>query len=243
MTGAKSPNRSIDQCLQIWHYKWCQIEKKIVCAKRKLRLSYRSERKAQVEQKAEIYFNSINAHDDAVTVQGLDDLFKWASETVADGLDGKQRRAREQNIKKQVLSIIHRSADMQAQTKYVNEMGYLQRRVIALQGVLLERSEEVLSLKQVVIAQYFQLQRIPELEEKIVQLEAQSFNKEQAEEERKSLMNALAKLKKERDFLDELVTVNESENARLTTLLNEARQEISTLKNRRWWHLLFPAKN
>lgn len=195
-----------------------------------------------MESRAEQYFNTVDSHDEAIEVQGLEDLFQWASETVADGLDGRARRAREQRIRKQVLNVIHKSAKLQAQTKYADEIGYLNRRVIALQGVVNTRNEEVHNLKQIVLSQYFTIQRIPELEEKVVQLEASSFDKEQAEEERKHLMNAVAKLKKERDFLDELVTINESENTRLAGLLKESREECAELKNRRWWHLFFPKK-
>ncbi|MBX9689211.1 MAG: hypothetical protein K2X27_21055 [Candidatus Obscuribacterales bacterium] len=193
-------------------------------------------------QRAEQYFSPIDSHEDSVTVNGLDDLFQWASETVAEGLDGRARRAKEQRVKRQVLNIIHRSADLQAKAKHADELAYLQRRVIALQGVLAEKSEEVANLKQVVLAQYHGLQRIPELEEKVHQLESLTWYREQAEEERKHLMNALAKLKKERDYLEDLVTVNETENSRLALLLNEAKQEIAVLKARRWWHYFFPPK-
>ncbi len=193
-------------------------------------------------QRAELYFGPLDGHDDAVAVSGLDDLFNWASETVAEGLDGRARKAKEQRAKRQVLNIIHRSAELQAKAKHADELAYLQRRVIALQGALAESQDELVSLKQVVIAQFYGLQRIPELEEKLVQVQATSLNKEEVEEERKHLMNALSKLKKERDFLEEVVTVNESENTRLSKLYNESKNELSKLKNRRWWHLLFPPK-
>lgn len=229
-------------------------------------------------QKAEFYFSPVDAHNDAVNVQGMEDLFQWASETVADGLDGRQRRAREQQIKRQVLSIIHRSADSQAQAKYVNELAYMQRRVIALQGALIDTNQEALNLKQVVVAQYVSLQRVPELEEKVIKLETEimlrdkkaaeqksieeqrkqadeeqkrseegrklvlEIERKSVEEERNHMMNALAKLKKERDILDELLTANETENSRLVNLLNEARKEIEVLKSRRWWHMFMPCK-
>lgn len=193
-------------------------------------------------QKAEHYFNPIDAHIDAVNVVGLDDLFQWASETVAEGMDSRAMRAKEQRMKRQVLNIIHRSADLQAKAKHADELAYLQRRVIALQGVLAERGEEVSNLKQIVISQYYTLQRIPELEEQVVQLSKHNWEREQAEEERKHLMNALSKLKKERDYLDDLVTANEAENSRLAVLLKQAKEEIETLKARRWWHFFFPQK-
>jgi hypothetical protein len=190
-------------------------------------------------QRAEKYFSPISTHDESVTVQGLEDLFHWASETVEGGLDGRARRAKEQKVRRQVLNIIHRSAELQAQSKHADELAYLQRRVIALQAVLAERSDELSSLKQITVTQYYALQRIPELEEKVVQLEAQSGQLEQAEEDRKHLMNALSRLNKERDFLEELLTANEAENTRLALLLTESRQEVAQLKNRRWWHIFW----
>lgn len=193
-------------------------------------------------QRAELYFGPIDSHDDAVAVSGLDELFNWASETVAEGLDGRARKAKEQRAKRQVLNIIHRSAELQAKAKHADELAYLQRRVIALQGALAESRDELVGLKQLVISQYYGLQRIPELEEKLVQVQASSLNKEEVEEERKHLMNALSKVKKERDFLEEIVTVNESENTRLARLLSDSKEELNKLKSRRWWHLFFPAK-
>jgi hypothetical protein len=194
-------------------------------------------------QRAENNYSPITSHDDSISVQGLDDLFKWASDTVSDGLDGRGRRVRDQQVRRQVLTIIHRSAEMQAEARHANEVAYLHRRVIALQGVLVERTADLSNLKQVVVAQYLSMQRIPELEEKVAHLEARGVKLEQAEEDRKHLMNALAKLKKDKDFLEELVTANESENARLAALLSESRQELAALKNRRWWHIFFPPQN
>ncbi len=191
-------------------------------------------------QKAEHYFYPTDDHNGSVDLQGLEDLFQWASEMVADGLDGRSRRERDQKVKKQVLKIIHRSADMQAKAKHADELAYLQRRVISLQGVLAEKMDELGNLKQIVLAQYFGLQRIPELEEKLVQLEAQSLDRQEVEAERRELMTALSKLKKDRDYLDELLSVSENENSRLASLLNDAKAENTALKNRRWWHLFFP---
>lgn len=200
-------------------------------------------RRVKVENQAAVEnFSPVASHEDTVAVQGLEDLFQWASDTVSEGLDWRARKQRDQQVRRQVLNIIHRSADSQAEAKHANEMAYLQRRVIALQSVLTERTEEIGNLKQIVVAQYYGLQRVPELEEKLAQLEAQSGKLEQAEEDRKQLMNALAKVKKERDFLDELVTANEEENKRLALLLSEARKEIAALKNRRWWHVFFRPK-
>lgn len=191
-------------------------------------------------QKTESIVDLGTQHDDAVDLTGLDDLFQWASELVAEGLDVKARRIRDQKVKRQVLSIIHRSAELQAKTKYSDELSYLQRRVIALQSALAERIDEVCNLKGLVLTQYVNLQRIPQLEEQIVQLEAASINNEELEEERKQILNALTKLKTERDLLDELVTANENENTRLASLLKQSNEENELLKNRRWWHFLRP---
>lgn len=175
-------------------------------------------------------------HEESITLQGLEDLFQWASEMVADGLDGRARKSREQRVKRQVLNIIHRNAELQAKGKYVDEVTYLQRRTMALQAVLVEKTEEITMLRQVMLGQYYALQRVPELEEKVQQLESMTWYREEAEEERKQLMSALAKLKKERDYLEEVLTVNETENTRLARLLQDTKTELQTVNNRRWWH-------
>jgi predicted nuclease with TOPRIM domain len=58
--------------------------------------------------------------------------------------------------------------------------------------------------------------------------------------ERRYLMDGLAKLKTERDILDELVTTCEEENTRVAKMLAETRAELEELKSRRWWHLFLP---
>lgn len=189
-------------------------------------------------QKANSVVDISALHEESLDLTGLDDLFQWASEVVAEGLDVKARKARDQKVKRQVLSIIHRSAEMQAKTKYTDELSYLQRRVIALQSALSEKNDELCNLKQLVMAQYINLQRIPELEEKLLQLESSAKKESEIEEERKHLMNALAKLKTERDLLDELLSANEAENVRVAELLRQSREEAEKLKNRRWWHFL-----
>lgn len=196
-------------------------------------------------QKANSVVDISALHEESLDLTGLDDLFQWASEVVAEGLDVKARKARDQKVKRQVLSIIHRSAEMQAKTKYTDELSYLQRRVIALQSALSEKTDELCNLKQLVMAQYINLQRIPELEEKLLQLESSAKKELEIEEERKHLMTALAKLKTERDLLDELLSANEAENVRVAELLRQSREEAEKLKNRRWWHFLtsFWAKN
>lgn len=175
-------------------------------------------------------------HKEAVTTDGLEDLFKWASNLVADGEDSRTRRARELRIRRRVLDLIHSSKELEAHAKYAEELNYLQRRVIALLQVVTEKTEELTASKQIMVAQYFALQRIPQLEEEVKQLKAMTWYREEAEAERKHLMNTLQRMKKERDFLDELLTVNENENTRLMQLLVKAREEYAELKNRRWWH-------
>lgn len=193
--------------------------------------------RAQIEEQATIVGD--NTHEESITVQGLEDLFQWASEMVADGMDGRARKSREQRLKRQVLNIIHRSAELQAKGKYVDEISYLQRRTIALQGSMVEQLEEIAMLRQIMLGQYYALQRVPELEEKIQQLESMTWYREEAEEERKQLMTALSKLKKERDYLEDIVTVNEAENARLARLLQQAKAELDKIKSRPWWQRLF----
>ncbi len=216
---------------------------------------------------------SIADHEEAIALQGLEDLFQWASEMVADGLDGRTRRAREQRIKSKVLTVIHQNAVTQAKSKYIDEVNYLHRRLIALQSVVAEKLEEVVVLRQVMLTQYQSLQRVPELEEKVRVLETERIDRrvvdaqqkqlhclidqlqrelaryEQADadierlnEECHQLVTALARVKAERDFLEELVETCETENSRLAGLLRECRAELQALKNRRWWHLFLPAR-
>ncbi len=183
-------------------------------------------------------FDQIRIHNDAVTTDGLEDLFKWASNLVADGEDNRTKRSRELRIRRRVLDLIHTSKELEAHAKYAEELSYLQRRVIALLQLLAEKSEEVTHVKQVMVAQYYALGQIPVLQEEVKQLKQLTWYREEAEAERKQLMNTLQRMKKERDYLDELVTVNEQENARLTRLLVTARAENAELQNRRWWHPL-----
>lgn len=215
---------------------------------------------------------SVVDHEEAIALQGLDDLFQWASEMVADGLDGRTRRAREQRIKSKVLTVIHQNAAMQAKAKYADEVEYLHRRVIALQNVVTEKLEESVVIRQVMLAQHLSLQRVPELEEKIRVIETERVDRKVVEQQHaqlhglidrlqaevsryeeveidrdrleiecKQLITALARLKAERDFLEELVETCEAENTRLANLLRDSKTEVERLKQRRWWHLFLPA--
>lgn len=181
-------------------------------------------------------FDPSTVHTETVSTDGLEDLFQWASSLVADGEDNRARRSRELRIRRRVLDLIHTTKEQEAQAKYAEELSYLQRRVIALLQLVQEKSDETNVVKQVMVAQYFALQQIPALEEEVKQLKTLTWYREEAEAERKHLMTSLQRMKKERDFLDELLTINENENTRLMQLLVKARAETNELKNRRWWH-------
>src|SRR5688572_20200916 len=77
-------------------------------------------------------FEPLTNHEDAITIDGLEDLFNWASEMVADSNDPRGRRTKEQKIRRNVLEILQRNRDHEAREKYSEEIAFLQRRVIAL---------------------------------------------------------------------------------------------------------------
>lgn len=181
-------------------------------------------------------FEPFTNHDEAISVEGLEDLFNWASEMVADGQDPRGRRIKEQKIRRNVLDIIQRNREHEAREKVSEEISYLQRRVMALLQIISEKMEENSTLRHTVVSQYYALSRIAHLEEEVKQLEKLTWYRDEAEVERKHLMDALSKMKKERDFLEEIITANESENTRLADLLNSARTELTQLKTRKWWH-------
>lgn len=183
-------------------------------------------------------FSLFTNHEQSVAVEGLEDLFKWASDMVSDGEDARVKRAREQRIRRQVMEAVQKLREQQAIMRATDENAYLQRRLIACLQKLQEYTEEKATLTQIMVAQSFTIQRIPVLEDEIKQLKTVSFDREAAQVEQRVLLNALSKLKADRDFLDDLVRINEEENARLAQLLAEARQEIDQLKSRRWWHAL-----
>lgn len=182
---------------------------------------------------------SLLNHNDCVSTEGLEDLFKWASEVVADGEDNRVRRAREHRIRRQVLETLQLLREQKAVKQANDEIAYLQRRVIALLQRLQDITEENASLKQVLVSQGYTIARIPKLEAEIERLLALEWDVKQATEEQKELMNALSKLKVDRDFLDELLHASEDENLRLARLLIDARAELDKLKARRWWHIFW----
>lgn len=177
-------------------------------------------------------------HEESISVEGLEDLFQWASDLVADGSDYRSQRARELKLRRNVLDVIQRNKEIEAKEKYAEEISYLQKRIIALLQIVSEKMEENASLKQIMVTQFFAMSKLASLEDEVKQLQAMTWYRDEAEAERKVLMDALSKLKKERDFLDDLLTANEIENSRLAKAINSVRTELLELKNRRWWHAL-----
>lgn len=182
-------------------------------------------------------FNPVapDAHEDAVALEGLDHIFKWASEVVADGEDNRAKLAREKRIRRQVLEMVQKYREQQILAKANEENAYLQRRVIALLQKLQETIEENAQIKQIVVNQYWQLSKMPAMERELREYKSRECERDAAVTERKYLMSALAKLKVERDYLEDIANVNETENARLSRLLNEAKTEVDTLKASKWY--------
>ena len=114
--------------------------------------------------------------------------------------------------------------------------------MIALLQKLQEVTEENTTAKNLIVTQYYQLQRIPVLEHEVKQLRVMEYEREAAVTERRYLMNALAKTKSDRDMLEELLTTSEEENTRLAKILAETRLELEENKARRWWHFFLPPK-
>ena len=140
-----------------------------------------------------IQTSSIEApHDEAITLEGLEHVFRWASEVVSESEDTRVRQAREKRIRRQVLEIVQKFRDHKILGDLKEENAYLQRRVIALLQKLQEVTEENATAKQIVVSQYYALQRLPELELEIKQLKAIEFEREAAVTERRYLMNSLA---------------------------------------------------
>jgi DNA repair exonuclease SbcCD ATPase subunit len=180
-------------------------------------------------------------HKEVVDLEGLDHVFKWASETVSEGEEDKRvRQARDNRMRKQVLEIIEDYKEQKIVSKSQDEVAYLQRRVIALLTKLQELTEENSTIKQVMVSQFWAVQKIPHLEAQVKVLQAVEYEKEAAVKERRYLMDALAKLKVERDYLEDILETVENENTRLSEILRETRAEVTTLKARKWWHFFLP---
>jgi hypothetical protein len=201
------------------------------------------ERGARVDtRKAVVHnFDPRFQHDTNIATDGLEELFDWATEMVnVEANDPRSRRTREQKVRRDVLGMIQHAKEVEASEKFGDELFYLQRRVIALLQLLAEKTDELSALKQIVLTQYIALSRLADLESELKQLQAMTWYREEAEAERKHLMDALAKLKKERDFLDELLCATERENIRVAQLYKNLKDEHEVLKNRRWWHVFKP---
>ena len=175
-------------------------------------------------------------HGDNISLDGLEDIFNWASEMVSDGEDSRIKLARERRVRREVLEVVQRYQQQRLAAKNRDEIAYLQRRVIALLQKVQELTEENAAVKQIMVSQFFGLQRIPELEAQINELKGLEFEREAAVQERRHLMDALAKLKVERDFLEDTLISAEHENERLAAILTNKNNELIELKNKRWWH-------
>ena len=177
-------------------------------------------------------------HGDNISLDGLEHIFNWAAEVVSDGEDARVKQARERRVRREVLEVVQRYQQQRLAAKNREEISYLQRRVIALLQKVQELTEENAAVKQVMVSQFFTLQRIPELQQEINSLKRLEFEREAAVQERRVLMDALAKLKVERDFLEDTLVSAEIENERLANILTRTNNELIELKNRRWWHAI-----
>lgn len=179
-------------------------------------------------------------HEDSLDLDGLDHIFRWASEVVADGEDSRAKLAREKRIKRQVIETVQKVKEQKLLSDANYEISYLQRRVIALLNKVQEVIEENATLKQVMVSQYYALQQVGILEYELKELRESKIEKDAAITERRYLMDGLAKLKVERDYLEELLNATEADNARLGSILNDTRSQLEELKAQRWWHRFIP---
>ena len=171
----------------------------------------------------------------SIALEGLDDLFKWASETVAEGEDPRARRERDQRIRRRVMETVQHLREQQAMARSAEENAYLQRRLVAVLQKLQEYTEENSILRQIMVTQSYALAKIPALDAEIKRLGSLELHVDSARRECQDLLGALSKLKVDRDFLEELVRVNEEENSRLAEMLAQAREELFALKSKKWW--------
>lgn len=179
-------------------------------------------------------------HEDAVAIDGLEHIFKWASEAVSDPQDERVRQARDRRVRHQVLDVVQKYREQRVVTKSQDEVAYLQRRVIALLSKMQELTEENAAVKQIMVSQFWAIQRIPVLEEQVRVLKVVEYEKDAAVKERRYLMDALAKVKVERDYLEDILVTCEDENSRLSSILNSTREELAQVQARKWWHSFVP---
>jgi hypothetical protein len=184
--------------------------------------------------------NSARRRQESLDLAGLDHLFRWASEMVADTEETRAQVARDRRMRRQVLEVIQSHREQQARAQAQDEITYLQRRVIALLAKVQEVLEENASIKHIMVTQSFSLERLPKLEAEIKRLKMSELEKEAAVAERRILMNSISKIKIERDYLVDVLSEAENENTRLANILNETKDELERHKNRKWWHLFVP---
>lgn len=178
-------------------------------------------------------------HEESLDLNGLEHIFRWASDMVPEEDDGRVKATREKRIRRQVLELVTKTKHQNLLAEATHEITYLQRRVIALLNKLQEVTEEHLVTKQVMLNQFYALQQVPKLEDELKQLQTMQYEKEAAITERRYLMDGLTKLKTERDYLEDLLNETEAENSRLSCLLRETRTELEAHKSRRWWQWFF----
>ncbi len=204
-----------------------------ICRERKVAVSTTTNRTQSLDQ-----FIAIN-HNESLALEGLDELFHWASEVVADGQENQNAQDKEKRIRQQVLHLVEQQRREDTAKQVEVEMAYLHRRVIALLQSLVEATQETAALKQQLVMQQALLSKIPELELELAQLKANQVDREVLKRQQSELLDALSRLKRERDYLDELLTASELENDRLKVLFLNAREELNQQKQRRWWRFLF----
>lgn len=183
---------------------------------------------------------SIPAHDQNLSLEGLEGLFNWASDLVDDGQDPQVKQVNEQKLRRRVLEVVQQAREQKVASEVNTEVAYLQRRVMALLNGLSSMSSENAELKQIILLQTFAMQAIPELEAEAKKLQGFEIERKHLLATQESLMNTVSKIKIERDIIDDLLRVVELENDRLGRKLNEAREQVTVLSSRRWWHYFTP---
>lgn len=184
----------------------------------------------------------LHQHNEAVSLDGLDDLFQWAQDLVADGQSIDVLKEKEERIRRQVTETIDRVKKEKAAQEAKDEIAYLQRRVIALFQRVQDLSDENIQIKQVMITQYYELLEAEKLKLEVNRLKEYENNHELISSEQKQMMEALSKLKVERDILDDLLTSYEQENTRLANLLKQERELAQQVQSKRWWHRFYKPK-
>ncbi|MBX9770963.1 MAG: hypothetical protein K2X29_06310, partial [Candidatus Obscuribacterales bacterium] len=169
---------------------------------------------------------AIPAHDQNLSLEGLDGLFTWASDMVADGQDPALKQVSEQKLRRRVLEVVQQAREQKVATEAGSEVSYLQRRVMALLNGMTSLSAENAELKQIILLQTYAMQAIPELETEVKRLLTLDGERQHLEATQESLMNTISKIKIERDILDDLLRAVELENDRIGRKLNEARDQV-----------------